>query len=305
MIHLPSSPNVRPAGFRLLAALPTLVLALLPTQVKAQQAYKFAPFNNPFGRSPGVMLGINNKPQVVGTYTEIGTGVQKGFLKTGNVFTSIAPRAGVNGTQANGINDQGQVVGVFFDLFFVAHGFMYQNGVITTIDDPKSARDTQANGINNQGQIVGSFSDGNGIDHGFLLSKGVFTTFTHPQGAFGTRIRSINNNGDMVGEYTDSHSSSHGFMLSKGVFTTIDFPNAGFTQLMGINDHGDITGNAFGDIVEGGFVLSKGVFTVLQDDEPVAGGINNAGQVVGSTSGVEFIATPVTRGDDHPDRGDK
>jgi probable HAF family extracellular repeat protein len=272
--------------------LPGLVLALLPGQARAQQAYEFTPFNNPFGGSPGTTLGINDSLQVVGTYTEIGTGVQKGFLKTGNVFTSIAPRGAVNGTQANGINDQGQVVGVFFDINFVAHAFVSRNHVIKTFDAPMSARDTQANGINHQGQVVGSFSDGDGIDHGFLLSNGVFTTFTHPLGAFGTRIRAINNDGDMVGEYTDGHSHTHGFLWSRGVFATIDYPNSSSTQLAGINDLGDITGNTNG-FVNGGFVLSNGVFSPLLDDGPVAGGINNFGQVAGSTSGVEFIATPV------------
>jgi probable HAF family extracellular repeat protein len=293
-----SSPT-RPTPRRLLhlTVLPALAVMMLASDVRAQQVYKFAPFNNPLGPTLEGN-GINNKVQVAGTYTEAGTGLQQGFLKSGNVFTKISPRGAVNGTQAKGINDQGQVVGVSFDLLDHAHAFLFSGGVITTFNAPKGVNGTQANAINNQGQIAGSYSDVNGLDQGFLLSKGVYTTISHPNGAFGTRIRSINNNGDMVGEFTDSHSRTHGFLLSRGVFTTIDFPNASFTQLSGINDHGDMTGNTFG-FVNGGFVLSRGVFTPLLDDEPTAGGINNDGQVVGQTDGLGFIATPVSKKDDH------
>ena len=71
-------------------------------------------------------------------------------------------------TQAFGINDSGQIVGLYSDSVG-RHGFLLDTaGSITTIDVP-GASYTAASGINNSGQIVGGFSDSTGT-HGFLAT---------------------------------------------------------------------------------------------------------------------------------------
>ena len=59
-----------------------------------------------------------------------------------------------NGTNPIGINDKGQIVGVYTDSSG-PHGFIYDNGTYTTIDDP-SGGGTALLGINNAGEIVGT-----------------------------------------------------------------------------------------------------------------------------------------------------
>jgi probable HAF family extracellular repeat protein len=66
-------------------------------------------------------------------------------------------------TAAFGINNRGQIVGVFADAGSVAHGFLLDNGNFTQIDVPQinfpGAPGTQAFGIRERGQIVGGFPD--------------------------------------------------------------------------------------------------------------------------------------------------
>jgi probable HAF family extracellular repeat protein len=71
-------------------------------------------------------------------------------------FTTLDDPSG--GTEAYGINDFGQIVGLYFDASNHAHGFLYTGGTFTTLDDP-SATSTLAQGINDNGQIVGLYVD--------------------------------------------------------------------------------------------------------------------------------------------------
>jgi hypothetical protein len=76
-------------------------------------------------------------------------------------FTTIdVPGAGPTGTEAFGINNQGQVSGTFFDPFssnLEESGFLYSKGVFTNIDVPGAIL-TKAFGINDAGQTVGDYS---------------------------------------------------------------------------------------------------------------------------------------------------
>ena len=77
-------------------------------------------------------------------------------------------------TQANGINDSGQIVGYYYDAASYQHGFLLDQGSYTTLDVPGSYG-TYAHGINAAGQIVGYYWDHTG-QHGFLLDNGSYTT---------------------------------------------------------------------------------------------------------------------------------
>ena len=72
-------------------------------------------------------------------------------------------------TDARGINDAGQIVGMFRDGLGGVHGFLLNEGTFMTIDGPGNVQFTEAFGINNAGQIVGTFADDTGV-HGFLAT---------------------------------------------------------------------------------------------------------------------------------------
>lgn len=77
-------------------------------------------------------------------------------------------------TTAEGINDNGQIVGAYTDAILGdSHGFVYGDGLFTTIDFP-GGFGTVAFGINNRGHIVGAYASNE--QHGFMLKENSFTS---------------------------------------------------------------------------------------------------------------------------------
>jgi probable HAF family extracellular repeat protein len=136
-----------------------------------------------------------------------------GFLDKSGIFTLI-DFPGATATNATGINNAGQIVGVFSTASVSQTGFLDSGGVFTTIEVP-GATSTWATGINDAGQIVGIFSNGSG-EHGFLDTDGVFTVIDFP-GATGTSAVSIpfgiNDAGQIVGNFSVG-GVVHGFVAT-------------------------------------------------------------------------------------------
>jgi hypothetical protein len=68
-----------------------------------------------------------------------------------------------------GINDAGQIVGIYGDDGGTSHGYLLSEGIYTTIDVPGSTF-TRANGINASGQIMGAYQAGGTSFHGYLAT---------------------------------------------------------------------------------------------------------------------------------------
>jgi probable HAF family extracellular repeat protein len=222
-----------------------------------------------------------------------------GFVRDGDVFTTIdAPGAG-SFTVVFGINASGDTAGGYVDQRGRLHGFLRRSGEITTIDFP-GAQGTFAARVNDVGQVVGFYGTepnvpAANLPHGFLLDNGVFTKIDVP-GAVETRPFGINNAGQIVGEYVDEARTLHGFLFAEGVYTTIDAPDSTATQARDIDDGGRIVGISVAAATGAfrGFLRdAQGAFTAI--DAPAAPpppgrpespttqpfGINNLGQVIG------------------------
>lgn len=108
------------------------------------------------------IMAINNRGQMVGTFFKccpnIGGCCQilpHSFLLSGGIFSSIdVPQA--IGTSVYGINNNGAIVGSYFDMVGT-HGFLLDGGNYLIFDIPNSTG-TEAYGINDNGQIVGSYT---------------------------------------------------------------------------------------------------------------------------------------------------
>src|SRR5207248_1754401 len=111
-----------------------------------------------------------------------------------------------------GINDAGQIVGVYFDTSNNEHSFLYSAGTFTTLAEPSGT--TIAFGINDAGQIVGEYEDVTGNAHGFLYSGGTFTNFDFPS-ATETLAWGINDASQVTGGYFVA-GSIHGFLATLG-----------------------------------------------------------------------------------------
>jgi YD repeat-containing protein len=226
---------------------------------------------------------------------------------------------------AAGMDNAGDVVGIWTDTDGRTHGFERQaNGKISEIDDP-SASDvnnagTEVEGISPDGTvIVGGYYDSNLALHGFLLEGGTFTTYDVP-GAADTVV-DFDNRGTYGGYYVSSTGAIFGFYVLRGQLHTVATPGeaspaAGTgTELTGVSADGTLFGTVFpaGEPAYG-FSLADGTYSTITDpnqvgttdlDGTAVNSANAAGVVVGGytyTAGTStvgglvtgFIATPNT-----------
>jgi probable HAF family extracellular repeat protein len=182
---------------------------------------------------------INNLGQIVGwlcSYTA--QEEYRSFLYDQGAFTYFdAPFAGAVRTFANGINDQGTIVGRYTDGAGRSHGFIRNHGVFSSYDVPvPGSYDTSLEDINNHGQIIGTYIDSSGVQHSLLLQGGMLTDLGTQQG----RIAGINDRGDIVG-----NGVGGGFVVEQGVLTLLEHHPAAGAGPPKINNRGQIVGSHF------------------------------------------------------------
>ncbi len=218
---------------------------------------------------------INARGEMVGRFLD-SSGISHGFFRSrGGTYSTIDVPAsfGASGTDARGINDVGQVSGIYIvpqtvngvPNIQVPHGFVRSaDGTSFTEIDYPGALATVVGGLNDAGEIVGGYADtpASGIffvPHGFTLRGGVFTTFDSACGTTGTFGHSINEPFTVNG--SDSTKANFfnlqtedgapdglsGFVMSPDgtTFTSIDFPATGErgTQVRGMNARGTVVGD--------------------------------------------------------------
>ena len=127
-------------------------------------------------------------------------------MLSGGSFTTIDV-PGSSFTAALGINDTGQIVGIFLDASGTGHGFLLSGGILlpsmfpASVAHPTTASTTPAR--------LWEFSSRTA---GFLLSEGSFTTIDVP-GSSGTQALGINDTGQIVGNFLDA-SEGHGTLAT-------------------------------------------------------------------------------------------
>jgi uncharacterized membrane protein len=148
---------------------------------------------------------INDRGQLVGTYIDAAGGVRGFRREPDGKFTPIdVPGAG---TLPLGINNQGQVVGIYGDEGTVnnpdgsypryrVHGFLWDEGRVTKVDVSGSVL-TYAFGVNNRGQITGGYYDTTGTQRGFVFERGRYRTIA-PPGRAENAAWGINDRGEIV-----------------------------------------------------------------------------------------------------------
>jgi uncharacterized membrane protein len=112
---------------------------------------------------------INNSGVIVGTKDANFFHGGTGFIDDhGTVTTFSFPGAAY--TYANGISNNGLIVGSWFDAQGLSHGYVDNNGVFTDVELPNNVAG-YFEGINDAGQIVGEFAYDAGLTQdGFLLN---------------------------------------------------------------------------------------------------------------------------------------
>jgi uncharacterized membrane protein len=197
---------------------------------------------------------------------------------------------GQAGTITSGINDRGEVLGVYGDTDLFARRFVRdRKGRFTPIADPPSGSAYEVVDINNRGEIVGFYNGEQFTTTGFLRSKhGRFTTIEFPDSDV-TAAFKVNDRRQIVGWYLDE-GMMHGFLWDDGDYETIDVPGALGTSVLGINNRGQMVGSYVDEEGAHGFLRDRrGAVTTLPEApgaDPTLGGtvpsaINDRGAIVG------------------------
>jgi len=235
--------------------------------------------------------GINASGQVVGwsDMTSSSPYSPYAFLYSNGTMTNLGTVPNGGGTQANGINDSGQIVGQ--TTGGNGNGFLYSNGVMTLVNTPAGYSSSQPTAINDSGQIAGFFYKGNNPwntpERAFLYSNGTMQDLgTLPSGG-SSYATGVNANGQVVGGSGNGYFA-HAFLYSAGTMTDLGTISAKFdgSSATGINASGQVVG--YCDVAEGyyqhAFLYSNGTMADLGTFGGLGSqalGINSSGQVVG------------------------
>lgn len=229
----------------------------------------------------GAATAISNNGVAVGVYNP-GYGENHAALwntKTWNPNNTLPqdlgtlPGSPYFQSQANGVNDQGLVVGWSDTLpnpyQYREHAVSWQNGTIKDLgvlgDSSGSAGSSQALGVNNQGQIVGKSTNVNGSWSAVIWQDGQIQDLGGLDGATFSQANKINSLGQIVG-----NSGDHAILWSDG--KVLDLNNlvpglSGWTleDAVDINDQGQIAVNA---INVGGSIREAFLLTPTSVPEP-------------------------------------
>jgi len=284
------------------------------------------------GQGTFAQQGLNSGT-IVGYYVDaVAGGTPHGFLRSGDGNYTTFDVPGAAGTQAFGINDDGTVVGWWFEApasngSSVYHGYLRdKNGNFTYFGVPGAGPYTPQStspiviiqlplAINRDGTVAGSYVDVNNVNHGFVRSPdGGIVTFDAPgagtgsgQGTVGD-TNGINREGAVTGGYLDANGVTHAYLRDpNGAITSFDAPGAGTAAGQGsyfnmINDAGTIPGVSIdSNFVQHGFILSRDGTLVTVDVTGAGTGqyqgtLTSAVSMAGIAGGNYFDAVGVSHG---------
>jgi hypothetical protein len=132
----------------------------------------------PNGITNPTAAGINNNGDVAGFGTDntgdASQGNTVGYLLRRDGRVTVLNVPGSSMTQAFGVNDRDEVVGVYqvgSDSSATMFGFTWSPGHgFQTVSDPRGVGATTINGVNDQGQLVGFYTDSAGNTDGLLAT---------------------------------------------------------------------------------------------------------------------------------------
>jgi len=194
--------------------------------------------------------GAGYRVVIVGWYFDR-AGSARGFLYSqGNYSTIDVPGAGSAGTFVYGMDAAGAIVGQYYDQANVTHGFIYRNARFTIVDDPHggvgSGEGTSLDAISPDGTIAG------------VTTTTTLSTMDSPTGTGYLQRSTTRGQGrrrakeprrlpsttrvSLAARTRTPPGAAHGFILAHGSYVTVDVPGAVGTEVLGLNDAGDVVG---------------------------------------------------------------
>jgi uncharacterized membrane protein len=170
-----------------------------------------APGGYPFNAAGG----INDKGQLAGNYSTDPTASSNlvGWLydiKTNTYTPFTISGANSYGAATYGMNNNGDIAGVYYDAGGTPHGFVWDPSTGARTVDVSGAQGTQAFAINDSGTVAGGYFNGSDWT-GFLLDSQNQLTSVMVPGATDTWIAGLDDRGDISGFYEDGNGNFHAF----------------------------------------------------------------------------------------------
>ena len=135
-------------------------------------------------------------------------------LQRGDTHNARATPVGARNDCAEGINNNGQVVGYFRNASGDRHAFLYSGEIMTDLGT-LGGTTSHAHGINNSGQVVGSAYTASVWLRAFLHSGGIMTDLG-TLGGTSSAAYGINNNGQVVGSPDPASGAYPRLSLQRG-----------------------------------------------------------------------------------------
>ena len=165
-----------------------------------------------------------------------------GFTYLNGTYTTLDVPGGVS-TVVNGVNDKGDLVGIYVNSDNSIHGFLWlHTGTIQTLDDGSNV--VIPLGVNRSLTIVGEIGE-----KSFRWSRGKFALLpvvSGPGCPSCNGASGIANNGTIVG-FAFKHDFWVGYLLHAGDRDYLPKFNGVDSFLTDVNDHGDIVGYGSGN----------------------------------------------------------
>jgi hypothetical protein len=189
-------------------------------------------------------FGVNGAGTAVGWCTSSKTGTEIAFSYAKGKFTTINfPKS--SGTEATGINDKGDIVGLYLDSAGATHGFSKIGKKYASID-VKGHTDTVAWGINNAGQITVYATNSASAFDSYLMTGTTLKKINNPgegkTSGLGTIVHTpAPSTKDIGGTYYDTTGTEKGWLLHDGKYYDVVDTN-GTTRVDGLNDKSELVG---------------------------------------------------------------
>ena len=261
----------------------------------------------PLGPSGGA-YSINDSGQVVGRSEISGTSSYRPFLYSDGQMQDLGTLPGYVSSEADDVNNSGQVVGLSSNTFADTRAFLYSGGQMQNLGTLGSYR-SAATGINDSGVVVGYSDTPSGDRHAFLYSGGQMQDLGTLPGSNFSEASDINGAGQIVGTSSNTFAERRAFLYSGGQMQDLGtLPGGNQSRANDVNDSGQVVGESWisGFHYYQPFLYSGGQMKDLSTLIPAGSGwrlldavaINTTGQIVGT--GVlngqvrAFLATPAT-----------
>lgn len=233
---------------------------------------------------------INASGQIAGWSEIAGSSNRHAFLYSNGAMADLGTLGGAH-SQAYALNDAGHVTGFSWLSNSSIHAFLYQNSGMTDLGTLNNQPGLfYGDSINNNDQIIG-----HGLPYGaggvvnFFYQNGTMTNWKATSACPACQAVAINGQEQITGSLTTGPGVSHAFVYDNGTISDLGTLPGGLTAIgTAINEVGQVVGvssvSGLSFIFQHAFIYSQGTMKDIADLGVIGsvGGINDAGQVVGS-----------------------